>query len=159
MLSILTSVTKNIATVSMIGMLHNDDRDVINCFFKTLRDLPGDSLLLDLSGVVGIDEFGLGTLLCVNGMAATVGKETYLIAEGSMVAERIKSVGISEIVPMCGHWSDVAFDGRNNRDAANQASLAAAALPMVGLGGGDGFSAVAAHSAHSARSVAGGCAL
>ena len=112
MLSLGISVSKNIATASLSGMLLNDDRGMIIGFIQSLPAIPGDILVLDLSSVVGIDEFGLGTLLFVNGMAASAGKKTYLMAENSMVWERIRKVGIPEIVPMCGQWSGVPAEGQ-----------------------------------------------
>ncbi len=75
-----------------------------------MPEIPGDTLLLDLSGVLGIDEFGLGTLLFMSGMATSAGKKTYMIAENCLVSDRIKEVGIPAIVPMCGGWADIAFD-------------------------------------------------
>ena len=107
MLSLGISVSNNIATAALNGMLLNDDRRMITSFIQSLPAIPGDTLVLDLSSVVGIDEFGLGTLLFVNGMAASAGKKTYLMAENSMVWERIRTAGIPEIVPMCGQWSEV----------------------------------------------------
>ena len=103
-LSLGITVERNVATVAVTGMFLNEDRAIITNFVKALPGIPGDTLLLDLSGVVGIDEFGLGSLLFVNGMAATTGKRTYLMAESSMVLDRIKAVGIPEIVPMCDQW-------------------------------------------------------
>ena len=102
MLSLGISVSKNIATASLSGILHNEDRGMINGFIQSLPAIPGDTLVLDLSSVVAIDAFGLGTLLFVNGMAAFAGKKTYLMAENSMVWERIRTSGIPEIVPTCG---------------------------------------------------------
>ena len=134
-LSLGISVTGHVATASLTGMFFNEDRSLITNFIRMMPEIPGDTLLLDLSGVLGIDEFGLGTLLFVNGMAASAGKKTYLIAENSMVSDRVKAVGIPDIVPMCGHWSDVAFDrsppaGRPRLvpalGGANEANIAAA---------------------------------
>jgi DNA-binding response OmpR family regulator len=134
-LSLGVSVTGHVAIASLAGMLLNEDRGLISNFIRMMPEIPGDTLLLDLSGVVGIDAFGLGTLLFVNGMAASAGKTTYLIAENSLVSDRVKAVGIPEIVPTCGHWSDVAFDcsrppgpprsapGRNRGEAAIAATL------------------------------------
>ena len=109
-LSLGISVAGHVATASLIGMLLNEDGGLISKFVGMLPDIPGDTLLLDLSGVLSIDEFGLGTLLFLNGMAASAGKRAYLIAENSPVSGRVRAVGIPEIVPMCGHRLDVAFD-------------------------------------------------
>ena len=109
-LSLGISVIGPLATVSLTGMLLNEDRGLISNFIRMIPEIPGDTLLLDLSSVMGIDEFGLGTLLFVSGIAASVGKKAYLIAESSMVSDRVKAVGIPEIVPICGRWSDVAFE-------------------------------------------------
>lgn len=98
MLSVGISVSRAVATASMTGMLMNEDRTLITNFIQALPKIPGDTLVLDLSGVVGIDEFGLGTLLFINGMAAAAGKKAYLMAENSMVWERIRAVGIPDIV-------------------------------------------------------------
>ena len=137
-LSLGISVTGHVATASLTGMFLNEDRSLITNFIRMMPEIPGDTLLLDLSGVLGIDEFGLGTLLFVNGMAASAGKKTYLIAENSVVSDRVRAVGIPEIVPMCGHWSDVAFDrshpagrprpmpARGGANNANDANIAAA---------------------------------
>jgi two-component system chemotaxis response regulator CheY len=120
------SVSRHVATAYLTGMFLNEDQGVITNFIDMMPEIPGDTLLIDLSGVLSIDEFGLGTLLFLNGMAASAGKRTYLIAENSMISERVKAVGIPEIVPMCGHWSDVAFERYRPTGPSSAAPMPAA---------------------------------
>lgn len=97
-LSITLSAVGDVSRLTLFGCLHQDDR-------HSVKDLPDRVCLattrivvIDMRDVFSIDEFGIGMVLLMNGVACMAQKQTYLLLDPKTIQPRLTALGIPEIV-------------------------------------------------------------
>ena len=99
-LSIETVSDGAIATIRMFGFFLNDDRKLVKDLPDIISGMAESTILLDFSNVLMIDEFGLGMLLLMNGVATMAGKRFEMLLDEKTAGKRLNSIGLSRIIPV-----------------------------------------------------------
>ncbi|MEI6558290.1 MAG: response regulator [Rhodospirillaceae bacterium] len=99
-LSITSESRDEVATVRLFGFFLNDDRHFVKDLPDTISSRPEPSIILDLSNVLMIDEFGLGMLLLINGVATMAQKRLALSLDDKTIKGRLVALGLSQIIPV-----------------------------------------------------------
>jgi two-component system chemotaxis response regulator CheY len=106
-LSIGMDVSGPLSRLKLFGTLHQDDKQAIKDLPDRVCLAPTESILIDMRDVLSIDEFGIGMLLLINGIACMAGKLTYLLLDAKTINPRLIALGISEIMRVIEHESEV----------------------------------------------------
>ena len=99
-LSITTETTGETATIRMFGFFLNDDRHFVKDLPDNIASRPEKAIVLDLANVLMIDEFGLGMLLLVNGVATMGGKRLGMTLDEMTIKNRLVTLGLTRIIPV-----------------------------------------------------------
>ena len=99
-LSITTETTDETATIRMFGFFLNDDRQFIKDLPDSIASRPEKAIVLDLTNLLMIDEFGLGMLLLVNGVATMCGKRLAMTLDEKTIKNQLVALGLTRIIPL-----------------------------------------------------------
>ncbi len=99
-LSIGTDRNNSSITFKMFGFLLNDDRKLVKDLPEAISNMPEQFIIIDVTNILMIDDFGLGMLLLINGVAAMAGKQLTMIVDDKTVGKRLSSLGIQAIISM-----------------------------------------------------------
>ena len=99
-LSLVTESQGDAATIRLFGFLLNDDRALVKDLPESIAAMTESSIVLDLADVLMIDEFGLGMLLLVNGVATMGGKRLGMTLDEMTIKNRLVTLGLTRIIPV-----------------------------------------------------------
>ena len=99
-LSFATESQDDVAIIRMFGFFLNDDRKIVKDLPEIVTDMSEKSISIDLTNVLMIDEFGLGMLLLINGVATMSGKQVGMILDDKTIGKRLTSLGFPQIIPV-----------------------------------------------------------
>ena len=99
-LSITTESRGGSAAITLFGFFLNDDRQFVKDLPDAIAGRAETTIALDLSNVLMIDEFGLGMLLLINGVATLAGKRLGMVLDELTIKNRLVGLGLSRIIPV-----------------------------------------------------------
>ncbi|MEI7609886.1 MAG: response regulator [Rhodospirillaceae bacterium] len=99
-LSICSEGRGDTASIRLFGFFLNDDRHFVKDLSDSVSSRGEKSIVLDLVNVLMIDEFGLGMLLLVNGVATMAGKRLGMVVDEKTIGGRLLSLGVDRIIPV-----------------------------------------------------------
>ena len=102
-LSIRMDVSGAVSKLKLFGVFHRDERHAVQDVPDKVCLVPTESIIIDLRDVLSIDEFGIGMLLLIHGVACMAKKLTYLLLDGKTIKARLEALGISEIMRVIEH--------------------------------------------------------
>ncbi len=88
------------ATLRLFGFLLYDDRNFVKDLPDSVAIMPEKLITLDLSNLLTIDEFGLGMVLLINGIATMAGKQFSMVLDEKTIGKRLVQLGLPRIVPV-----------------------------------------------------------
>lgn len=88
------------ATIRLFGFFLNDDRHFVKDLPDSISTRPEKAIALDLVNVLMIDEFGLGMLLLVNGVATLGGKRLGVVLDEKTIKNQLVTLGLTKIIPV-----------------------------------------------------------
>ena len=106
-LSIRMDIKGDVSRLKLFGIFHQDDKHAIKDIPDRIAAVPTGTVVIDMRDVMSIDEFGLGMLLLINGVACLAQKLTYLLLDGRTIRARLESLGISEIMRVIENETDI----------------------------------------------------
>ena len=106
-LSIQMDVKDDVSRLRLFGIFHQDDKHAIKDIPDRVAAVSTKTVVIDMRDVMSIDEFGLGMLLLINGVACLTQKLTYLLLDGRTIRARLESLGISEIIRVIEHEAEI----------------------------------------------------
>jgi anti-anti-sigma factor len=80
-----------LADLASVPLLH----DVLT---RAVLDHPGETVVVDLDGVVGLDDSALGMLLGAAGRARDLGGDVEIVCSSDTLLERFRSTGLDRAV-------------------------------------------------------------
>ena len=107
-LSIQLDATDDISTLRLFGVLHQDDKLALKDIPDRVALAPTDAIIIDMRDVVSIDEFGIGMVLLINGVACMAKKLPYLLLDGRTIKDRLEGLGFGKVMRIIEHESEVA---------------------------------------------------
>lgn len=110
-LSLNLEIGGKVSRLRIFGVLHQDDSASLKDIPDHVALLPSEALIIDVRNVVSIDEFGIGMLLLINGVACHARKITYLLTDDRTIKGRLLTLGVGSIMQIIDRIADV-------RDAA-----------------------------------------
>ena len=99
-LSISTKKHDDTVTIQMFGFFLNDDRKLVKDLPDVITSMTETSISIDLRNVLMIDEFGLGMLLLMNGVATMAGKQFEMMLDEKTVGTRLTGLGLPLVIPV-----------------------------------------------------------
>ena len=99
-LSICSESRGDSASIRLFGFFLNDDRHFVKDLSDSVSSRSEKSIALDLVNVLMIDEFGLGMLLLVNGVATMAGKRLGMVIDETTIGGRLLALGVDQIIPV-----------------------------------------------------------
>jgi len=101
------------------GQFVRSSQEVIRTVFDALQKDPNKNIVLDLTNVNFIDEFGFGTLLMLFGVADQMAKQLSVIAPSDTIGRELRSVGVGDVITLY----DTHFDYVDNRHFHDRSAL------------------------------------
>jgi len=97
-LSIQLDAADDISTLRLFGVLHQDDKLALKDIPDRVALAPTDAIIIDMRNVVSIDEFGIGMVLLINGVACMAKKLPYLLLDGRTIKDRLEALGFGKVM-------------------------------------------------------------
>lgn len=97
-LSVQLRANKDTARLRLFGCFHQSDRAALKTLPDRVAMIPSPSLIIDLRDVVSIDEFGLGMLLLINGVAQMARKLPVMLTDRLTIRDRLSALGFDRVV-------------------------------------------------------------
>ena len=99
-LSINTEVKNDVVTVQMFGFFLNDDRELVKELPDRIANIPQQTIVIDLTNILMIDEFGFGFLLLLNGVATLAKKRIVMQIDEKTIGPKLIALGLPKIIPI-----------------------------------------------------------
>ena len=99
-LSISSKKHDDTVIIQMFGFFLNDDRKLVKDIPDIITNMSENIIAIDLRNVLMIDEFGLGMLLLMNGVATMAGKQFGMILDEKTIGNRLTGLGLPLIIPV-----------------------------------------------------------
>ena len=106
-MSIRMDVSGSISKLKLFGVFHHDERHAIQDVPDRVCMAPTESIIIDLRDVMSIDEFGIGMLLLIHGVACMAKKLIYLLLDGKTIKTRLEALGIGKIMRVIEHEAEI----------------------------------------------------
>ena len=107
-LSIALNRTEDVSVLKLFGFFHQDDKHTVKDIPDRVCLAPTEAVIIDMRDVLSIDEFGIGMLLLINGVACMARKLTYLLLDTKTIRPRLEALGISKVMRVIEHESEAA---------------------------------------------------
>ncbi|MEI8394236.1 MAG: response regulator [Rhodospirillaceae bacterium] len=99
-LSISKESKDNVVTIYLFGFFLNDDRNLIKDLPETIAQVPEQSIILDLTNILMIDETGIGILLLIGSVANMSGKRVGMRIDERTIGKRLIAMHLNRIIPI-----------------------------------------------------------
>ena len=110
-LSISLDSTSTVTKLRMFGSFLQDDKHAVKDVPDQVSSVSNEAIIIDMKDVLTIDEFGIGMLLLINGVACMASKITYLLLDGRTIKQRLMTLGIDKIMRVIDNESEALIGG------------------------------------------------
>ncbi len=105
-LSIQLEVDDTISALRLFGIMDQDGKVMLKDIPDRVAVVPSGSIIIDMRNVVAIDDFGIGMVLLINGVACMAKKRPFLQLDGLTVKTRLESLGFGKVMRIIEHASE-----------------------------------------------------